>query len=68
MSNKTSITITIAEEGSKYCNKLFKIEHDLSEVTDEDCYKLRLEQSKPALNAFCHGLILKANKFCLKVL
>lgn len=62
MPNKTSITSTTAEEGLKYCNKLFKIERDLSEVTDEDRYKLRLEQSKPVLNAFLSWLNIKSKQ------
>ncbi|AEH52415.1 hypothetical protein BCO26_0356 [Heyndrickxia coagulans 2-6] len=41
-----------ANEGLDYCNKLFKIERDLKDVTTEEHYKARLERSQPVLDAF----------------
>lgn len=38
--------------GLEYCNKLFDLEKDWSELTNEERYKKRLEQSKPVLDAY----------------
>lgn len=45
-------TSTLAKEGRDYCNKLFHIERSFSELTSEERYIARLEQSKPVLEAF----------------
>jgi len=41
-----------ASVGLDYCNKLFAIERQLKDVTDEERYTKRLEQSKPLLDEF----------------
>ena len=43
---------TDAETGRDYCNRLFKIEEDLAELSPEDRYLQRLELEKPVLKAF----------------
>lgn len=40
-----------AEQGLAYCERLFKIEEGLAELTPEERYKQRLEQAKPVLDA-----------------
>jgi len=52
MPDKSTSSSVAAMEGLKYCNKLFEIERKLVDITDEDRYKQRLEQSKPVLDAF----------------
>ena len=44
--------LTNAEIGRDYCNKLFKIEEELSQFTPEERYTKRLEKAKPILDAF----------------
>ena len=41
-----------AQQGIAYCNKLFKIEADLTDMSPEDRYNKRLELEKPVLEAF----------------
>ena len=41
-----------AQQGIAYCNKLFKIEDDLTDMSPEDRYNKRLELEKPVLEAF----------------
>ncbi|WP_206920471.1 IS66 family transposase, partial [Alicyclobacillus suci] len=36
----------------EYCNRLFKIERGLKDMTPEKRYEQRLEQSRPVLDAF----------------
>ena len=43
---------TNAEIGRDYCNNLFRIEQDLSDLTPEERYHKRLELEKPVLEAF----------------
>ncbi len=43
---------TNAEIGRDYCNRLFKIEEELSELSLEERYIKRLELEKPILDAF----------------
>ena len=45
-----------AKEGLAFCNKLFDIEKGLKDVKDEERYKLRLERSRPVLDAFSDWL------------
>ncbi len=59
MPDKTSTIHTAAAEGLNYCNKLFEIERALSEATPEKRYQMRLEQSKPVLEAFLGWLQTK---------
>lgn len=40
------------KEGLEFCNDLFKIERELKDVSPEERYKQRLEQSQPVLEAF----------------
>jgi len=47
---------TDAETGRDYCNRLFKIEEDLAELSPEDRYLQRLELEKPVLEAFWRWL------------
>jgi len=48
---KSSAPVT-AREGLEFCNHLFAIERDLHDVTPEERYKKRLEQSRPVLDDF----------------
>lgn len=41
-----------AREGLNYCNQLFKIERKLKDMTPEERYQRRLEESRPILDAF----------------
>jgi len=41
-----------ALEGLNFCNELFAIERDLSDVGPEERYRARLERSRPVLDAF----------------
>ena len=41
-----------ARQGIAYCNKLFEIEADLTDMSPEDRYNKRLELEKPVLEAF----------------
>lgn len=52
MPDKTSRTSSVAQEGLDYCNRLFHIEQQLKDMEAEQRYTLRLEQSKPVLDAF----------------
>ena len=49
---KTSDTLTPAEEGALYCNKLFELERDFKTLESKERYIKRLELSKPVLEAF----------------
>ncbi|WP_206920689.1 IS66 family transposase, partial [Alicyclobacillus suci] len=40
-------TPVAAREGLEYCNRLFKIERGLKDMTPEKRYEQRLEQSRP---------------------
>lgn len=44
--------LTNAEIGRDYCNKLFKIEEELADLSSEERYTKRLELEKPVLEAF----------------
>jgi transposase len=46
----------IAEEGRNYCNKLFCLERDFTDLTAAERYEKRLEHSKPVLEAFLSWL------------
>ena len=66
-----------AKEGLEFCNRLFSIERDLKEATPEKRYEIRLERSRPVLDAFLvwlnrlHSEVLpksafgQAIKYCL---
>lgn len=41
-----------AKEGLDFCNRLYRLEHELKDVTPEERYKVRLEKSKPILDEF----------------
>lgn len=41
-----------AKEGLDFCNQLFAIERQLSDATPEERYQLRLERSRPVMEAF----------------
>ncbi|WP_206923042.1 IS66 family transposase [Alicyclobacillus suci] len=45
-------TPVAAREGLEYCNRLFKIERGLKDMTPEKRYEQRPEQSRPVLDAF----------------
>jgi transposase len=59
VSDKTSIRSSVAQEGLDYCNQLFFIEKQLKNLEAEERYTLRLEQSKPVLDAFQAWLKVK---------
>ena len=41
-----------AKTGLKYCNELYRVEHQLKNLTDQERYEKRLELSKPILDEF----------------
>jgi transposase len=41
-----------AKEGLEYCNKIFAIERELHDVSNEERYEERLKKSKPVMEAF----------------
>jgi len=41
-----------ALEGKRYCDRLFQIEREMSDLTPEEKYKRRQEQAKPLLDEF----------------
>lgn len=53
---------TNAQEGLDFCNQLFQIERDLKDLSDEERYEKRLEQSKPVLEAFLSWLHIKSKQ------
>ena len=55
-------TKTNAQEGLDFCNQLFQIERDLKDLSAEERYEKRLEQSKPVLEAFLSWLNIKSNQ------
>ena len=48
----SEVSGSYAQQGIAYCNKLFKIEADLTDMSPEDRYNKRLELEKPVLEAF----------------
>lgn len=50
--DETSITHLSATKGLNFCNKLYHIEKKLKNLTPEERYKKRLEESKEVLDAF----------------
>ena len=46
------LTSVAAGEGLDFCNRLFAIERDLKDATPEERYTVRLERSRPILDAF----------------
>lgn len=55
-------TSVAAKEGLAFCNKLFAIERELAELTVEERYSKRLEQSQPVLEAFSAWLNIKSRQ------
>ncbi len=49
-------TPVTAEEGLRFCNQLFAIERKLKDATPEERYRVRLEESRPILDAFSSWL------------
>jgi len=62
MPGKSTISSVAAKEGLDYCNKLFEIERKLADLSDEERYLERLEQSKPVLDAFLVWLNVKSKQ------
>lgn len=52
MPEQASRTPSTAQEGLDFCNQLFHIEQQLTDLDPEKRYMKRLEQSKPVLEAF----------------
>lgn len=50
--DKKQATSVVAGEGLDFCNRLFAIERDLKECSPEERYTVRLERSRPILDAF----------------
>jgi transposase len=44
--------ITVAEQGFKYCNAIFRIERELKDVTPDERKAARLKRTKPILDEF----------------
>ena len=55
----STVSNTNAQEGVDFCNELFRIERTLKDLTPEERYEKRLEQSKPVLEAFLPWLHIK---------
>lgn len=53
---------TTAQEGVDFCDELFSIERALKDLSPEERYDKRLEQSKPVLEAFLSWLKTKKEK------
>lgn len=49
----------VAKEGLEFCNRLFAIERDLKDATPDERYTIRLERSRPILDAFLAWLRTK---------
>lgn len=49
--SKSSASVT-AKEGLDFCNRLFAIERDLKDSPPDERYTIRLERSRPVLDAF----------------
>lgn len=47
-----SFAPVVAKEGLDFCNQLFAIERGLKDASPEERYKIRLERSRPVLDAF----------------
>lgn len=47
---------TAAHEGLEFCNKLYLIEKELHDVTDEERYEGRIKKSRPVLDEFKNWL------------
>ncbi|GEB31162.1 hypothetical protein M2298_003065 [Brevibacillus sp. 1238] len=43
---------TAVQQGLQFCNQLFAIERELKDVTPEERYTVRMERSKPILDAY----------------
>lgn len=56
----------VTQEGLNFCNKLFAIERELSEVSAEERYLARLEQSAPILEAFSAWLKMQTPRILPK--
>jgi hypothetical protein len=41
-----------AKEGPDFCNRLYRVEHELEDVSPKERYEGRLEKSKPILDEF----------------
>ncbi len=61
-SNYAVSCLTQAEQGLEFCNKIFKIERELHDVTPEERFVGRLQKSKSVLNAFKLWLEEQAKK------
>ena len=55
-----------ARQGLDFCNKLFSIERDLKEVSNQERYETRLERSQPVLDAFSKWLDEQSQNVLLK--
>jgi transposase len=51
-SNKNKQTLTNAEQGFAYISQLYEIEDKIKDLSPEERYKIRLERSRPILDAF----------------
>lgn len=60
--SKRTTSGATAMEGLQYCNQLYRIEHDLKELSPAERYEKRLERSKPVLNAFLSWLKIQQQK------
>lgn len=60
--DKSMLSSVAAKEGLNYCNKLFEIERKLVDLSNEERYQMRLEQSKPVLDAFLVWLNIKSKQ------
>lgn len=57
-----------SREGLEFCNRLFATERGLEEIAPEECYKVRLKQSRPVLDEFAAWLKEQSQKVLPKCL
>jgi transposase len=51
-----------AKEGLEFCNQLFAIERELHEASPEERYEIRLERSRPVMEAFSAWLKYQSSR------
>lgn len=55
-----------AKEGLDFCNKLYRVEHEVEDATPETRFEVRLEKSKPILDEFYKWLKMQRQRLTPK--
>jgi transposase len=66
MPPKKDNTPTATEEGLAFCNKLFEIERELHDITQNERYTKRLEKSRPIIDDFKNWLQFQSKRVAPK--